>query len=119
MNIEELKIGNLIKISPRENEEGILFIIDIQHSTIIGEMLVPRQGYHFRIKYNEILPLDLSEEWLIRLGFNRSKSDDIWHHAGTSLDFKFSKSEAGFLQDGSIVGHVSAMHEMQNSYFVL
>ena len=120
MDIQELKLGNLIKISPRENEEGILFLADIQQSSIIGEMLVPRQGYHFRIKFDEILPLELSEEWLKYLGFIQSDTEEeLWSDAKNFVQFKFSPFESGFLENGQIAVVINYMHQLQNSYFTL
>jgi len=120
MNIQNFKLGNLIRISPRQNEEGVLFIIDIQHSSIIGEMITPRQGYHFRIKFEEMLPLALDEIWLERLGFyQRKEKDDVWVDQKNFVEFKYNKSGSGFLEKGHIVVGISCVHELQNSYSTL
>lgn len=118
MDIQELKLGNLIKISPRENEEGVLFLIDIQSSSIIGEMLIPRQGYHFRIKFDEILPLEITEEWLKQLGFNE-KGNNIWTDAKNFVEFKFSPLESGFLENGTLTVAINSVHQLQNTYLTL
>jgi len=120
MDIQEFKLGNLIKISPRENEEGILFLTDIQHSSVIGEMLVPRQGYHFRIKFDEILPLELKDEWLTFLGFNKSPTEnDVWIDSKSFIQFKLSPNESGFMEDGKIAVVIDSIHQLQNIYFTL
>ena len=114
MDIQEFKLGNLIKISPRENEEGVLFLTDIQPSSIIGEMLTPRQGYHFRIKFDEILPLELSEEWLQKLGFKKSQDqEDTWVDPKNFVLFKFSAFERG------VAVVINSVHQLQNVYFTL
>lgn len=120
MDIQEFKLGNLIKISPRENEEGVLFLTDIQPSSIIGEMLTPRQGYHFRIKFDEILPLELSEEWLQKLGFKKSQDqEDTWVDPKNFVLFKFSAFESGFLEEGRVAVVINSIHQLQNVYFTL
>ncbi len=120
MDTQEFKLGNLIKISPRENEEGILFLTDIQHSSVIGEMLVPRQGYHFRIKFNEILPLELREEWLTYLGFGKSSAEEeIWTDSKNFVQFKLSAFESGFMEDGKIAVAIDSIHQLQNVYRTL
>lgn len=120
MNIQELKLGNLIKISPRENEEGVIFLTDIQQSSIIGEMLVPRQGYHFRIKFDEMLPLELTEKWLTFLGFSKGpEENEIWVDAKNFVQFKLSLLESGFLEDGRIAVAIDSIHQLQNVYFTL
>ncbi len=120
MDIQELKLGNLIKISPRENEEGILFLTEIQHSSIIGEMLVPRQGYHFRIKFDEIQPLELREDWLIFLGFNKSPDENnVWIDSKNFIHFKLSPFESGFMEEGKIAVAIDSIHQLQNVYLTL
>ena len=120
MDTQEFKLGNLIKISPRENEEGILFLTDIQHSSVIGEMLVPRQGYHFRIKFNEILPLELREEWLTYLGFGKSSAEEeIWTDSKNFVQFKLSAFESGFMEVGKIAVAIDSIHQLQNVYRTL
>ncbi|HEY0054392.1 MAG TPA: hypothetical protein VGB63_03460 [Pedobacter sp.] len=120
MDIQDLKLGNLIKISPRENEEGVLFLTDIQHSSIIGEMLIPRQGYHFRIKFHEILPLEISEEWLEKLGFTMANNEtDIWVDTKNFVRFKHSDSESGFLETSKVAVVIDSVHQLQNKYLAL
>ncbi|MEJ6980435.1 hypothetical protein WG906_08230 [Pedobacter sp. P351] len=120
MDIKEFSLGNLIKISPRENEEGVIFLTDIQHASIIGEMLVPRRGYHFRIKFDEMLPLELSEKWLEFLGFNKSAGEnEIWTDSKNFVRFKLSNFESGFLEDNKIAVVIDSIHQLQNVYFTL
>jgi hypothetical protein len=120
MDIAELKLGNLIKISPRENEEGVLFLTDIQHSSIIGEMLIPRQGYHFRIKFDEILALEITKEWLEELGFTRAENEnDVWVDSKNFIRFKHSPLETGFLEQSRVAVVIDAVHQLQNKYLAL
>jgi hypothetical protein len=120
MNAEELKLGNLIKISPRENEEGVLFLTDIQASSVIGEMLVPRPGYHFRIKYDEILPLEPNDYWLEQLGFSKSPdNDEVWQDANNFVRFKLSDFETGILEGDHVAVVVDSVHQLQNVYSTL
>jgi len=119
MNIQEFKPGNLIKINPRGKEEGILFITDIQQSSLIGEMIIPRQGYHFRIQFNEVLPLEISTTWLKRLRFSNENQDNLWIDPKNLIKFKFSSSESGFLENGHIAVAINSMHELQNGYLTL
>ena len=120
MDVKELKLGNLIKISPRPNEEGVLFLTDIQHSSVIGEMIVPRQGYHFRIKFDEILPLELTENWLAHLGFSRiPDTDEIWTDLKNFVQFKFTPFESGFIEAEKVAVVIDSVHQLQNNYEIL
>jgi len=123
MNIKQLRQGSLIKISPRENEEGLLAIQEIQKDNIIGEMLVPRQGYHFRIKFYEIIPIPLTEKWLEMAGFVKDEQDGhLWKDSNNKLDFYFSnEGEKQFIDDGVLIGKVPVefVHDLQNGYLFL
>jgi len=123
MNIKQLRQGSLIKISPRENEEGLLSIQEIQKDNIIGEMLVPRQGYHFRIKFYEIIPIPLSEKWLEKAGFKQDETDNnLWKDANHKYDFYYSEDgEKQFIDDGILIGKtpVEFVHDLQNGYLFL
>lgn len=120
MDIKKLRKGSLIKISPRENEEGYLQIEEIQKDNIIGEMLVPRQGYHFRIKFYEIIPIPLTEQWLKKAGYVPEESDkQLWKDPNDRLDFHFSDKK--FVEDGRQIGKspVEFVHDLQNGYLFL
>lgn len=123
MNIKTLRQGSLIKISPRENEEGFLAIQEIQKDNIIGEMLVPRQGYHFRIKFYEIIPIPLTEKWLSKAGFTKdTEHDNLWVDGNKKMDFHFSNDgEKLFISNGNLIGKnpVEFLHEFQNGYLFL
>ena len=120
MNIRTLRQGSLIKISPRENEEGLLAIQEIQKDNIIGEMLVPRQGYHFRIKFYEIIPIAITEKWLEKAGFvKNTDSNGQWSTPDNNLGFHFTEGgEKKFSSNGVLIGShpVEFVHELQNGY---
>ncbi|WP_207532029.1 hypothetical protein [Desertivirga arenae] len=122
MDIKKLRQGSLIKISPRENEEGYLAIQEIQKDNIIGEMLVPRQGYHFRIKFYEIIPIPLNEKWLSKAGFTQDETDkNLWKDPHQQLDFFFSEKDKKFKDAGVLIGKVQIefVHDLQNGYLFL
>lgn len=119
MNVHGLRIGSLIKISPRENQEGLLAVAEIQKETLIGEMLEPRQGYLFRIKFDEIIQIPITEEWLEKTGFSKDPAGGHrWIDGRGLLDFDFSRKQ--FYKDGLIPSKaVNFVHELQNGYFFL
>ncbi len=118
MEIEELRLGNLIKISPRPKEEGILFLAEIHPLNIIGVMLIPRQGYHFRIKFNEMIPLELTEDWLVKFGFNKTGNSSSWVD-NKNIEIRFTKPGACFIIENGILGSkIQYAHQLQNQYFL-
>jgi len=123
MKVKELRLGNLIKVNPRENQEGLLAILEIQKETVIGEMIDPRPGYHFRIKFDEIIFIKLSEEWLEKFGFEKDQTNyDLWRDLRKTMDFSFSpQRETLFVDKENFIGKrpVEYVHDFQNLYFLL
>lgn len=119
MNIVELRIGNLIKISPRENQEGLLSIAEIHKESLIGEMLSPRQGYQFRIKFHEIIDIPLTAEWLLQAGFE-ADAENIFRHRQGLVNFYFKNDVKQFYSDGLISSRsVETVSQLQNGYLFL
>jgi len=118
MEIQDLRLGNLIRISPRPNEEGVLFLAEIHPLSIIGVMLIPRQGYHFRIKFNEMLPLNINEEWLFKFGFSGTAGNDVLTDKRNIFTIRPSTEDGTFLAgtDNS-EKKVQFVHQLQNLYF--
>jgi hypothetical protein len=123
MKINELRIGNLIKVNPRENQEGLLALKEIQQETIIGEMISPRPGYQFRLKFHEIVFIPINEEWLAKLGFDNDPGEpEKWRDSRGLFDFYFSNDQKNFLVENDvIIGRrpVENVHDLQNGYFFL
>lgn len=116
MDITELRLGNLIRISPRPNEEGILFLSEIHASSIIGTMVSPRQGYQFRIKFNEMLPLDITENWLIELEFNKT-GDTVWVDKESLISIRYVSAGSYSIENDTSKTEIKHMHQLQNEYF--
>lgn len=115
MPVNELRTGNLIKVCPRENQEGLLRVKEIQHSSVICEMISPRRGYQFRIRPSEMLPVQLTEEWLTRAGFVPDQEiRNRWRDSRNFADFLFTQTEGRFGIAGS--PPVNYVHELQNEY---
>ena len=123
MQVKELRIGNLIKVNPRENQEGLLAIAEIQKETIIGEMISPRPGYHFRIKFDEINFIPLTEEWLEKSGYIKDENDkNLWRDNLQNVDFYFSADgKKQFFDGGNVIGKrsINHVHDFQNGYYFL
>lgn len=116
MDIAELRLGNLIRISPRPNEEGILFLSEIQASSIIGTMVSPRQGYQFRIKFNEMLPLNITETWLTELEFNKTNDATVWVDKENIISVRLAAGSYTIANETSTI-EIKYMHQLQNEYY--
>lgn len=115
MDIGQLREGNIIIVYPRENQEGILSVRELQRGSIICDMLSPRAGYQFRIRFNEINPIRLSNDWLVRASFIRNpKESNSWIGPDEQLPLYFS-GQTGILGKAES-REIIYLHQLQNTY---
>lgn len=117
MDINELKPGNLVKVQPRENQEGLLLVQEVQQSSVICEMISPRKGYLFRLKPGEITPVPISEEWLIKAGYIPGGSSLAWFDSRGWASYLAEDGGGRFEHMDS--GIIKYVHELQNEYLRL
>ena len=125
MNAEELRIGNLIKAPILINGKTV-----IQEVVSIGVKYAQLKnlpdGFAEHIKYDEIEPIPLTEEWFDKL------SDEEWEFVGygTRRIMQHKKHKAIKIEYGAyhtfilymndaIINYVQYVHEAQNLYYAL
>ncbi|EOR96446.1 hypothetical protein ADIARSV_0349 [Arcticibacter svalbardensis MN12-7] len=117
-DLTQLRPGNIIVVYPRENQEGILSILEIQQSSVLCKMLIPRKGYLFRIQFDEINPLKLNKGWLAKASFIQDPQDpDNWFYTNKSDQYQFTTSSGSFNQ--ALQKRIIYVHELQNVFFQL
>lgn len=115
MDIGQLREGNIIVVYPRENQEGLLCVKEMQTESVICEMLSPRAGYQFRIRFHEINPVKLSADWLLKASFKPDvEKRDRWLCPSDQMSFHFS-GQAGVFGD-DVEREVMYVHQLQNTY---
>jgi hypothetical protein len=116
----ELRIGNYVNV-PREDQSP--FRIDafesLSEKFIKVAMVHPEHGENFHplTWYGEDLqPIPLTEEWLLKLGFLKYKGDnkDFWLN-----DFEFANDLKWIFWRGNILENIKHVHQLQNLYFAL
>jgi len=122
MTTKELRLNNLIQTS----YEGILIIQGIAPDQVYAcrEIGLPTGRYSLA----SIQPIELSEEWLLRLNFKKG-GDTIFRYpfSGSILLvlFKTEGIQVGIVYNGTISGgsinlpHVKYLHQVQNLIFDL
>ena len=120
IQINELRIGNLIRVN------GILSKIEIINNELDEVYFLGEDFYHSDFCCN-IEPIQITEEWLLKLGFsvlNESSSGKRYGYVingvfDSDLTFTFWKTtrEAGkfFRRDLEL----KSVHQLQNLYFAL
>ena len=103
MKASELRIGNYVYF------HGDVEEINIDHFNIFNI-----------IKDGALLPIPLTEEWLLRFGFEKNGNNQFILMEG-SVDILFNKDLNGWTCDGInfSINMTEHVHQLQNLYFAL
>jgi hypothetical protein len=106
MKVTELRIGNFVNVNGWFSEIAAIGYNYVEISNGIEEHLI-----------KELEPITLTEEWLERFGWVKSKDrSHFWHDSNLSLWFNdnglFIESVGGKL-------YIKHLHQLQNLYFAL
>lgn len=138
MEANELMIGNLVTI---ENKKSWLQLSDIplvvcgitENSEPIKAVLFPESKHCVRVcdndrnEYNQleefIKPIPLTEEWLLKFGFEKDEECKSWSIL-TSLEkfdylFEIENKYQECFQPDFIKIDIKYVHQLQNLYFAL
>jgi hypothetical protein len=115
MQVNELRIGNLIKY-----RDYICAIESISHNfiTITFDYVEFGEAVEKTIStgIKHIYPIALTEEWLLKFGF-KNKSIDIDNYKAFHIEFD-DKLESVWLEDYELT-KCKYVHQLQNLYFAL
>ena len=128
MESRELRIGNLIEVNTKEkridslDERGINFYQDSYGETSYD-------GY-FNSGFDLITPIPLTEEWLVKLGFDKKENGYYKDFSGGSMRvdeniialFIGSEYALNIAMDYDFVelpNEIPKVHQLQNLYFAL
>jgi hypothetical protein len=103
MKASELRIGNYVYF------HGDVEEINIDHFNIFN---IKKDG--------ALLPIPLTEEWLLRFGFEKNGNNQFILMEG-SVDILFNKDLNGWTCDGInfSINMTEHVHQLQNLYFAL
>lgn len=113
----ELRIGNLA-----ERDGNLLKVIRISKDGIVNYDLIKKsQGIH--VNSGNVVAIKLTEEWLIKLGFNKLNNSNEWYvikQNDFELSIHLSGNEICF-GSGNVFfkGNFKHIHTIQNLYFAL
>lgn len=118
IDIKELRYGNCVSVSETYRNIGDLLILDQSKF----ETLIVFKSY------DRIYPIPLTKEWLINLGFERSKGN-IQSEGDSIYRLRDSDDESFYISFGEnpmicIDGfgglyYLDCVHELQNLYYIL
>lgn len=123
MKAEELRIGNLAN----ENDIGVIEIKSIEDGFCWVSKV--KNNAHFHLDVNQINPIPLTEEWLLKFGFEK-KGEAFRHEYWYINDFHIQIHGDRFplrIWGGESAPHLTQyighktkhVHQLQNLYFAL
>ena len=106
---QDLRIGNLVKYN------GEFYAI----KSFDEEHVVLKDNVSFDyIRYDQIEPIEITEEWLLKFGYE--KDGDFFRIKNTRLAEAFIFKEALSICVHSFwLKHIKSIHQLQNLYFAL
>jgi hypothetical protein len=122
INIGELRVGNIV-LYTEDNDELPVLKIDGDKRTLCLDLLL---GLNIELNEQDIDPLPLTPEWLLRCGF-KDDGGNMWSGPEIENDdsieyFTIKKKNAGFFFYGSEWTHGKPflyVHQLQNLYFAM
>jgi len=113
MKANELRIGNLV------SNDGCLNTIENLMSDGVCT-LKTMQGNFIHAKYDLIKPIPLTEEWLVKFGFEKD-GDDLVLDTDLFLLVSYNDDDFVHLKSNNLETIISIkyVHQLQNLYFAL
>ncbi|HCD9234524.1 hypothetical protein [Elizabethkingia meningoseptica] len=105
MEIQELRLGNYVQYEMNS------FHIAVESIELVNNLVNATD-----IEY--LKPISLTDEWLIKLGFEKSDSSSNCMKKTNGYKFDFAGGEVLYL-DSVRLKHIKYIHQLQNLYFAL
>jgi len=115
----ELRIGNLVS-----NDRSTCEILHLNGGDFINCTLKTKQGNPINAHYDLIEPIPLTEEWLLKAGFRKSKLEGYEVH----FIYQHQKIHSGVtaiynadfsMKLDNVARGIKYVHKLQNLYFAL
>lgn len=127
MKAEELRIGNYITSSRQYFKEPVIGVVyQVSNAGICFEYDEQGEMRGISNPLKHILPIHLTEEWLIKFGFRKIETEfssffaKEWGTNGVEI-VKWSKTYNAFMYElcQSKDKHIEYCHQLQNLFFAL
>jgi hypothetical protein len=114
MKATELRIGNLVQLGAHYREIKSFTRTDINPIETTIYLGLTEKLKNYPVDFNEIEPIPLTEEWLLKFGFVKDKTDNTYYKG----DFEILLP-VYFKWKGSIIKPKKYVHKLQNLYYEL
>lgn len=118
MKANELRIGNLVYFKHCDYEYNIPRKINY---TLKPNLVGLEKVSVNRIEYNNIEPIPLTEEWLLKFGFNKDLDNDLFLNINSNSFLVWQNNNIELLdyENNKCICFCKYVHTLQNLYFAL
>jgi hypothetical protein len=116
MDTKELRINNLINYDGKTIKVSGIIGNTIYHSSY------DKDGHFFDSNigdYKPFQPISLTEEWLVRLGFEYHRESGLYNKSGYDVMITSNGIDFYLGEYGSWYKNITTIHQLQNLYFAL
>lgn len=117
MEARELRIGNLVKIPRKKNGEYYDKIVSL-NAISTGTFSINEDGKHLIAVEREIEPIPLTEEILLKAGFEK-RQDTMWTIYNKSWISLYKMMGGKYYEVEDTYTSLKYVHSLQNLYFAL
>jgi hypothetical protein len=119
MNAGELRIGNLVECGALYLPYGEGSIVEILADCVTCCVGTDMYTYLF----DDLKPIPLNEDWLIRAGFEKSTTQDKFFTKGNNIGISTADDKFRFIQGNFVcqlvLTDLQHVHQLQNLYYCL
>lgn len=128
ISVKELRIGNLVYIFNNREAE----VTDVSRHGCWVNLLEPEEMQSLSHKVNNISPIPLTEEWLVRLGWEWNERTNSYErtpnekepHGAARMHLEFRAINGSYKMFNYVLKAIIAeriwyVHQLQNLYFAL
>lgn len=122
INTKELRIGNLVYGWIEEDDKDYICEVDCIDNVDVTENGLWISGVASSHEYyDEIKPIPITEDWLLKFGFTRFGDEgEYFEHVGLpALEFLNQGDSFKVFANDFILTNIKHVHQLQNTYFVL
>jgi len=125
-----LRIGNLVNfyggkrqgfITTISHPKTVVIFTYTSYIGMFGNMSMQQGCESHSVKINAIEPIPLTEEWLIKFGFERESGESYWVISELEIQSvpKIGGGEMLMMPNARYAKEIKYLHQLQNLYFAL
>ena len=116
MKSSELRIGNCIDAEIFNGLERL----HVSNGFVTGLLNDSIYINDIKFEYRHLKPIPLTEEWLLKFGFEQDHSNQSWHHRVFVLNsFEIQELSMEVDKYSYEITTIKYVHQLQNLYFAL